>query len=332
MEARILGAGATRAGWWGAYLPGVAVEAVAECLRECGVPERAVVTSADKILSLAARCRLAFAQIDTVREVPDGSSSVPSQAIIGQTGTHKQRGRPSTARWAFWAALIVAYTFAHTVEWKRATSRQLAELVSILLSQQVGPEKVRSQLAQLRREAEVHARATAEALLQDPMKSHLTEQAFAKHMRTLMEQDLTPSTEFPPMIVRGRLNEAWLQRLMIVRRGILETVHQHGPLGGEAPTLQLLSIAEVRHGLPLSGPGSLGTVHLDKGVDAAIPTVQEPAGRISVTLSLDKPPYGVVLCAFPHWWESWQAAILLPTEAHKSDMAERGGASDVRAP
>jgi len=324
-----VGAGVTMAGWWAAYLPGVGVEAVAEFLRECGVLEGADVRSADKILSLAARCRLAFAQIDTVREVLDGSSSVPSQAIISQTGTHKRRGRPSTARWAFWAALIVAYTFAHTVEWKRATSRQLAELVSILVGQAVRPEKVRSQLAQLRREAEAHARATAESLLQDPMESHLTEQAFAKHLRSLMEQDLTPSTEVPPMIVRGRLNEAWLQRLVIVRRAILETVRRHGALGGEAPTLQLLSIAELRHGLPLSGPGSLGTVHLDKGVDAEIPTVEEPAGRISVTLSLDKPPYGVVLGAFPHWWESWQAAILLPTEGHKSDTAERGGASNV---
>jgi hypothetical protein len=297
------------------YLAGVPVERVPDLLREWRVPERAIEGATQTILILAARCRLAFAQIETVLDLPEpGSGSSPSQAIISQTSTHRRPGRPSTARWGYWTALLVANTLGHSVEWK-VTSRQLGGLINVLTGQRVSPDEVRGQLGRLKREAEAHAHAAAEVLLQDPIKRELTERAYVKHVRSYLADDVDPSSEYPPMIIHGRLNEAWLQRLAVVRRRILQAVRRHGPLGGEGPLLQLLSIAEVRRGLPLAGvPGSVGSIHFDKGLDVPVPTAAEPAGRISLTLTLDKPPYGVALCAFPQSWRVWQTAFLLPIQ------------------
>ena len=316
--------------WWTAYLTGVPVETVPDLVRGWGVPERAVEGAAHTILGFAARCRLAFAPIETVHDVLEpGSLAVPSQAIISQTTTQRKHGRPSTARWAYWTALLVANTLGHSVEWK-ATSRQLATLINVLTGQSVSADEVRGRLGRLRREAEAHARAAAEILLQQPIERELTERAFLKHVRSCMGQNLGASTEYPPMIVHGQLNEAWLQRLVVVRRRILQAVRRHGPLGGDEPLLQLLSISQLRRGVPLGAPGSVGSVHLDKGLDVAIPTAPDPGGSISVTLSLDKPPYGTALCALPQWWGAWQAASFLPVE-DREQAGQQQGRRDQRA-
>ena len=300
--------------WWTAYLAGVRVETVPDLVRGWSVPERAVEGAAHTIIGFAARCRLAFAPIETVHDVLEpGSLVVPSQAIISQTTTQRKHGRPSTARWAYWTALLVANTLGHSIEWK-ATNRQLAALINVLTGQRVSADEVRGRLGRLRREAEAHARAAADILLQQPIERDLTDRAFRKHIRSYMGQDLAASTEYSPMIVHGRLNEAWLQRLVVVRQRILQAVRRHGPLGGDGPLLQLLSIAQLRRGLPLGAPGSVGSVHLDKGLDVAIPTAPDPGGSISVTLLLDKPPYGTALCALPQWWGAWQAASFLPVD------------------
>ncbi len=299
--------------WWDAYLAGVPVERVPELLHRWGVPDRAIEGATRTVLIFAAQCRLAFTRIETVHDLPEpGAAAVPTQAIISQTTTQRRQGRPTTARWAYWTALLVAQTIGHSVEW-RATSGQLASLINVLTGRKMSADEVRGQLGRLRREARAHALAAADVLLKSPIKQELTAEAFVAQVRSELDQDLETSTEYPPMIIHGRLNEAWTQRLSTVRGQILQAVDCHGPLGGEEPLLQLLSIAELRRGLPLTGvPGSVGSMHLDKGVDVPIPTAPDPSGRISVTLSLDKPPYGVALCALPEWWLAWQAAFLSP--------------------
>jgi len=310
--------------WWTAYLPDVPVETVPGLVRGWGVPERAVEGTARGILGFAARCRLAFVPIETVHNVLEpGSLAVPSQAIISQTTKQRKHGRPSTARWAYWTALLVSNTLGHSVEW-RATSRQLAALINVLTGQRVSADEVRGRLGRLRREAEAHARSAAEILLQHPIERGLSDRAFRKHIRSYMDHDLSASAEYPPIIVHGQLNEAWLQRLVAVRRRILQAVRGHGLLGGDAPLLQLLSIAQLRRGVPLGPPASVGSVHLGKGLDVAIPTVPDPGSSISVSLSFDKPPYGVALCALPQWWGAWQGASFLPVEDGEQ-MKEREG-------
>jgi hypothetical protein len=141
----------------------------------------------------------------------------------------------------------------------------------------------------------------------------LSDRAFIKQAHEYLSMDLDPSTQYPPMIVNGRLNESWLNRLTKIRRLILRAVRRKGPLAGEPPKLQLRQIAALRRGVPLSAPARVGTIHLDKGLD--VPAANRPdrgGTSVSMTLALDEPPYAVALCAFPQWWNWWQAGYLLP--------------------
>ena len=186
------------------------------------MPDTLLEPATHTVLTFAALCRLAFATIATDDDLAEPGSSAPSQSIISQTAMRGRRGRPRTARWAFWTALLVR---DHGLPSRRPlTSRDLADLVSLLTRQAVPPTELRAQLGRLRREADAHARAAGEALLESPLKWKLSERAYVKQARDYLGVDLEPRTQYPPMIVNGQLNEAGHVRLAAVRRAILRAV------------------------------------------------------------------------------------------------------------
>ena len=140
----------------------------------------------------------------------------------------------------------------------------------------------------------------------------MKDEEFSAYSREWLSKDLQSDTQMRPMIVDGRLNDAWLERIVGVRRAILRDVNKLGLLTGEPPMIRLLPISQLYRGLPL-GPPPPQTIHLGKSLDVKSPTVSMPT-TVSVSLNLSTPPYRAVLCALPRWWEEWEAALHLPME------------------
>lgn len=300
--------------WWMNYLAGVQTERLPDLLREFGVPELAIAEGTRAVLTVAADCRLAFARITPAADyvVEPGSSSAPAEAIISQTTSRPRQGRPKTALWAYWTALLVRNSGV-SGRGGGLSSNQVARLIEILTGRALSGAEVRARLGRLRHVAEGHASAAANVLLDRVLLRTLSARAFVKHLRNQLGEGLDAATEYPPMILHGQLDEDWLQRLALVRRAILRDVRRNGPLVGEPPTLQLVQISQIYRDLPLTDTSvPVGMVHLDKGLDVPTATTPSRGGTISVTVRLDKPPYGVALCAFPTWWREWTAALHLP--------------------
>lgn len=292
-------------GWPEAYLPDVNRQRLDEWLAACGVSKEVE----GWLLERAADCRLAFSRLGPNAEVANQpGASVPVESIISQTRSAPTGGRPTTTRWAFWTAYSVRDS-GLLLPQGRLKSGQLAALVHILTGRQITPAELRAEFGRLRREANVRASQAAKALLDRPVRAELGDQDFFAYFQELSD-DLSAGAQMPPMIVNGRLNQEWLERLVSLRRAILRDVNKLGVLTGEPPMLRLLRISQLYRGLPLGPPPPL-TVHLGKALDVQSPTVAAPT-TVSVSLNLSTPPYGVALCALPRWWGAWEAALHLP--------------------
>jgi hypothetical protein len=299
-------AGGEVMGWAEAYLPDVDRQRLDDWLATCDVPREA----GGWLLERAADCRLAFARL--VAESSDGLPpsalvSVP-ESIISQTQISPTSGRPATTRWALWAAYIVRDSELSSQA--RFRSRQLAELVQILTGRRMTAAELRGEFGRLRNEANDHASRAAIALLSRPVRAELKAEEFAAYFRQWLSKDLDSNTQMPPMIVDGRLNEEWLERVVRVRRAVLRDVNKLGVLTGEPPLIRLLPVSQLYRGLPL-GPPPSRTVHLGKSLDVQSPTISAPTS-ISVSLNLSTPPYRAALSALPRWWSEWEAALHLP--------------------
>ncbi len=302
--------------WPEAYLPDVNRPRLDDWLKACGMSAEA----GTWLPQTAADCRLAFARlVDT--EVSPRGQTLPAESIISQTQTAPAGGRPATTRWALWTAYMVRDCGLSRTQ-TRIRSRDLADLVHILTGRQIPPAELRGHLGSLRVEANDHSSRSATALLKRPVRAELGDEEFATHFREGLG-DLNGDAQSPPMIVDGRLSEAWLERLIKVRRAILRDVDKLGVLAGEPPTLRFVQTAQLYRGLPL-GPPPPPTVHLGKGLDVQSPTVTAPT-TISLSLNLATPPYAAALCALPRWWTEWEGALYLPMQWQAIPSETTGG-------
>jgi hypothetical protein len=131
-----------------------------------------------------------------------------------------------------------------------------------------------------------------------------------------------------PMVAFSALVLGWVQRQTreATERGLMDTartvsggefsrrVRRHGPLGGDGPLLQLLSIAQLRRRVPLGAPGSVGSVHLDKGLGCSDSDRAGHRGQHLHHFIGRQAALRHSACALPQWWGAWQAASFLPVE------------------
>ena len=223
------------------------------------------------------------------------------------------RGRPQTARWAFWTAgfarekgTAAGTPFSYSV---------LAQLIGALLGRHVPTREVMTQLGRLRKAARNHASAAAAALLKNALKEDMKQQEFERWLRGYLGEDLEPTSQNPPRVVDGKLSDEWLRSLLKIRGELLRLVRKFGPLGGHEPVLGLRSISAIARGLPLGGSNrAAGTIHLGKAVDVlvpATPTVETRSVSLTFPVTLvNGEPCAAALCAVPAWWPEWEGVFV----------------------
>lgn len=293
------------------YLPDVSRERVSVLLQQAGLSE----SHLEAVLGLAALCRLAFASVGEAADAPL-SSGITEGAVISQTHHGRGRGRPRSARWAFWAAFTVRGELE--AQGLRPTSKFLAKLVAILLNRTVPPSEARTVFGKLRAEVRERATAAARRLLEGALKEAMGEREYARWVRANLGEGLNPTTHFPPVVERGKFSEPWLARLLEIRRAILRRTRKAGPLGQGESVLSITCGTRIASGLPLGGsanPG--GTIHLGKAMEVPVPgppPLQGGTIRLDIPLSaLYGEPCSAALYALPLWWWKEWAPLWIPS-------------------
>ncbi len=286
---------------WRRYLPEIAEEKVRALFQASGFSNDDV----ERALGVAALCRLAFASVAGVHD-PRPSGSLPVGSVISETQARKPRGRPRTARWAFWAGFLAAEMLQGSG--RRLTSPFLARFSGVLLDRSiVEPGEIRTVLGKLRAEAKEHATAAARGLLEGALREGMGDKDFAQRLRTELGEGLNSTTHAPPVIEAGSLSERWVERLLKSRRSILRRARKYGPLGGGKAVVGIISSTAIARGLPLgSTANGGGTIHLGKGTDVLAPELPRIAGsEIQLTIPVEAlvaEPSAAALYAVPEWW------------------------------
>jgi len=291
---------------WDCYLPDVPRDELNNLVRQWPVAEPSAPDWVHRVLETGAQCRLAFAFIlDAADPLP--SFGFPPEAIISETEYGVRRGRPRTARWAFWAAYVLCEEL--NLQGHRPSMKELAKLISILLGRATPPSEVRKILKTLRREAAQRATASAQWLLSNKLQRHRGHKDFRVWLQNRYSEGLEPTTEFPPIIEHGQVSAAWLDTVGKTRRAILTRVGRSGPLAGASPLVWLASSSRLVSRFPLGGdPGIGGRVHLGKALEVPTPHRPFEGGTTSISFPrhwFENPPTAAVLYAVPAYWHPW---------------------------
>ena len=276
-----------------------------------------------RVLQIGTLCRLAFASLlDADGPVPH--FHFPPDAIISQTQYGLRRGRPRTARWAFWTAYLLIEEL--NGQGQGPTLQNLSKLISILLGRQTPSSEVKKILEELRREATRRATAAAQFLLDEKLQQGLSPTDFRERLKSRYSEWLEPTTEFPPIIEHGQVTTAWLAAVMKTRRAILARVHRTGPLAEVRPLVRLASSSPLVTRFPLGGDaGPGGRLHLGKGVEVPTPSRPFAGGTTSIAFPryvFESPPVAAVLYAVPSYWDRWFGLLaarpqkMSPPESH----------------
>jgi hypothetical protein len=300
---------------WRRYLADVPWQGIPGLLRAHGVSEADNPGMAAWILHTAALLRLAHASLDDTPERESILGVVPG--TLSRTTIKSPRGRPKTARWAFWTAFLMHRNLR--INGKPPTYDLLTGLIRILLSpRRVAPEEVRTVFVELRREVTRCATVAAQEILMTALKAGVNEKAFIQPYKD-REKDLAPDSQMRPMVKDGKLNKKWLKTVIETRRAILHRVRKDGPLGGELPIISIEHSANIGSWAfgGLSRPG--GTVHLGKATEVPVPGIPSEGGTIGISFSrnfLNGEPFASRLYAVPAWFIAWRSLFVpVPTKS-----------------
>lgn len=171
---------------------------------------------ADWILEYSALCRLAFASLKGSNgDFP--KATIRAESVISVTQPELPAGRPSTRRWAFWAAYIIRQLLNSDGQ-KQLPYKFMSELITRLLGRgEIATDETQIEFAKLRSETKKRASTMAKRMLADALKNNLTPEEFEADFRSTMGEGLSPTAFMPPLIKNGKINESWLQ-------GLLQTV------------------------------------------------------------------------------------------------------------
>lgn len=317
------------ADWFEKCLVGVPTDQIFPLLNEFGFANPYKLQ--EWLFSKAALCRLAFASIIESDGKPV-SFSVPDESIISRTEFGMGKGRPKTAQSGFWLAYIIRQELKGFE--KNVTSAFLSRLVGILLNSKVEPEKMRSVLGDQRKEAEKRATEAAKFILENNLMEDWTEKKFRRYTKGYLEETLSPDAYWPPVIENGKVSQEWLENLLSIRKAILRKTKKSGPLGGQAPRVDMASHTRVSIELPLTPPPFYnspkrdGLIHFGKGVNVPVPmslfeqekrnggdigfslTCNKEGGSTSVRFPAQllnkREPFMAALYAVPAWWFEWE--------------------------
>ena len=306
------------AGLWHRYLPDVPWEDIPKPLQAHGVRGADIEGLSGWILNIAALVRLAHASLDNVPGCQAGSDSFLS--TLSQTTNGPVRGRPKTARWAFWASFLIRENLR--IDGKAPSYALLTDVIRILLSpRRVSKDEVRSGFVKLRRDAKKCAVEAAQDFLKTVLKADIDEKTFIQFCKKDLEKDLAPDSQMPPLIRNGKVNEDWLNAVINTRRAILKGVRKAGPLAGKDPLVGVEDRSMVGSGSfsRISHPS--GTVHLGKATEVPIPGLPSEGCTVGLSFSrhfLDSEPYASRLYAVPAWWFMWERLFVAVPDMPRS--------------
>jgi len=305
------------------YLPDVPWQEIPKLLTTHGFAEPDNHGLSAWILETAALTRLAHASLVGTHE--SAFLSEMSLATLSRTATQLPRGRPQTARWAFWTSFLVRENV--TIHGKAPTYGLLAGLIGILLNRgNVSPQEVRTVFVGLRREVTRCATAVAQEFLTTALKPGVSEKTFVQLYKDL-EIGLTPDHQKPPMIKNGKLDEEWLKTLTKTRSEILRRTRKNGPLGGEPPYVGIDQSAEIGSWTIGKRSQQGGTVHLGKGIEVPVPGIPSEGGAVGISFSrnfLDGEPFAAQLYTVPGWWGSWHSLfVAVPAKHQRVDCKQQ---------
>jgi hypothetical protein len=310
-------------GWYQQYLDGIDLKKIPALLQQFGIND---LSTYEWLFENAALCRLSFASLILSSE-KGRLFHAPQGAIISQTQFGMVKGRPKTARWAYWLGYLVRRDLI--IQGKQPTSEFLSKLIGILLSRHIPAVEVRTILGDLRKEAEKHATEAAQGLLKNALQQELSDNQYIDQVKTDIEKTLSPKAQYWPAIENGKVREGWLEDVRQIRGSILARVKKYGPLAGEGPLISVERATKLIEGMPLGSlvghsPIESGTIHMGKSQSMPIPPpMLEQIGDVSLsqtkhaegggTTSLKFPtraldinqPYAAAIQALPHWWSEW---------------------------
>jgi hypothetical protein len=169
--------GGAHAGYRRRYLPDVPWPKIPELLTTHGLSEPQSQELSEWVLEAAAVIRLAHASLVNTLETESLSGAPPG--TLSRTAYTLQRGRPKTARWAFWTSFLFRQRVK--INEQVPTHKLLADLIGVLLSpRKVSPEEVRTEFVRMRRETEKCAVLAAEVFLETTLRASMSERAFSR--------------------------------------------------------------------------------------------------------------------------------------------------------
>ncbi len=315
--------------WYQQYLDGIDLNEVSSILQLGGFPDT---DTQNWVFEQAALCRLSFATLPSSVYDAEKRFNFP---VISKTQSGMAKGRPRTARWAYWLGYIVKKDLLSNG--KQLTSGYLSQLIALLLCSKVPPQsvEVRTIFGKLKKEAEACAMRTASIILKDTLKPEETDKQFIKHLKADFEWDLSPDTQMWPMVENGRVRDEWLNSVANLRRSILKKIKKHGLLIGQEPQIKAQGYTRLIQGLPVGSVAATTSVladniHLEKGKDIRTPKPLleqdiSSLGEVSITqtrsaemiqvalrfptqaMNIDE-PFVAVLIATPRWLQEWKIA------------------------
>lgn len=302
---------------WHRYLADVPWQRIPELLKTHGVSGADNQGLSAWILHTAAATRLAHASL--VNTSKSEFLSETSPATLSQTTGKPTRGRPQTARWAFWTGFLIRQNVK--IGGKTPTYQFLTGLIAILLApRRVALEEVRTVFVELRREVTHCATQAAQDILTSVLKVGMDEKAFIQPYKEL-EKDLAPDSQMRPMVIDGKIDKGWLTTVIKTRRDLLRRARKEGPLGGAPP------VVGVEHSTNLGswaigGPSRPGaTVHLRKSIEVPVPGIPAEGGTFGTSFSrnfLDGEPFAARLYAVAAWWFAWHSQfVAVPAKPSK---------------
>lgn len=313
--------------WWEQYIDSKSMEGIILLFKQQGLENEKFNRW---VFENAALCRLAFSSLNMESRKP-GFTEVPKEAIISQTKVGMGKGRPETAKWAFWISYIIRQKI--NIKGKQATSNFLGEFTGILLNRIVSDVEARTKFSGIRKAIETHAEGAARFLLVNVLKEKLSDQRFREYTFSTFKDVLKENTQMWPMVENGKIRDEWLENTVRVRASILKRAQKNGPLAGQLPEINILSATKLIQGLPLNKLSSIavdqpGKVHLEKNKDVDLPQPLLEQEEISiigeVLLSHSRigkenktalrfpedalnirQPYASAIVSMPNWWREW---------------------------
>ncbi len=322
--------------WWKFYLSDVPLDEVKGLFAGQGIEQAALDRLMEWIFDQAGLCRLAFASL-TGTDEKQIQSDVPPEAIISQTNIGLTRGRPKTARWAFWAGYIIQKDlrgYGLTL-----TSEFMSEFIGRLLSRSIPAVEVRTIFGELRAETIKHATDTARSFLNYPLRQELSDQRYKEQLVSQLSKGLDSETVMEPMVKDGKLDEGWVKGVVETRRSILRRIKRHGLLTGRSPEVLARSSTKLAVGLPANMRAfnnrtkpKIGAIHLGKSLSVPEPqsVMDMPSLEDNFSFSLSRndegdnvlslsipmeafemrDPVQAYIVSVPMWLLEWQKTFL----------------------